>query len=145
MDSLQSSLIINGKVPYDNSMELSFKELTKRDVINVSDGRCLGRMTDLKLEFPKGNLSGIVVPGRKMNFIFRLFDKSELFIPVSKILKIGGDAILVDLDGKERREPKPHGVKPPVPPCPPVPPFPPSPCPPDPCEAPFLSGDDDDI
>ena len=79
-------------------MELSFKELQKRDVINTADGRCLGRITNLKLAFPSGSLTGITVPGRKVNFFLRIFDKSETFIPVSKILKIGGDVILVDLE-----------------------------------------------
>ena len=78
-------------------MELSFKELQKRDVINIADGRCLGRITDLKLSFPGGVLTGIVVPGRRVNFFLKLFDKSETFIPVSRIIKIGGDVILVEI------------------------------------------------
>ena len=77
-------------------MELSFNELKKRDVINISDGRCLGRMTNLKLKFPQGLLTGIYVPGKKRGF-FGFFDKSEIFIEVNKILKIGGDVILFDL------------------------------------------------
>ena len=76
-------------------MELSFNELKKRDVINISDGRCLGRITDLKLCFPEGILVGISVPGKKAKGIFRIFDKSEIFIDVNKIIKIGGDVILV--------------------------------------------------
>ena len=106
-------------------MELSFKELQKRDVINTSDGRCLGRITDMKLSFPGGVLTGITVPGRRVNFFLRLFDKSETFIPVSKITRIGGDVILVDLDCGEVCSPSVRGKKP----KPPVPP--PSPC--DPC------------
>lgn len=105
-------------------MELSFKELQKRDVINTADGRCLGRITDLKLAFPSGTLTGISVPGRKLNFITRIFDKSETFIPVSKIIKIGGDVILVNLDCGDVCSPSVKGKKP-------KPPVPPSPC--DPC------------
>lgn len=78
-------------------MELSFNELKKRDVINVPDGRCLGRIVDLKLNFPNGVLSGIVVPGRKTRRIFAFFDRSEIYIDRSRIIKIGGDVILVDI------------------------------------------------
>ncbi len=96
-------------------MELSFNELKKRDVINISDGRCLGRLTNLKLKFPQGILTGIYVPGKKRG-LFSCFDKSEIFIEVNKILKIGGDVILVDL----RKDAIPRPPEPqPLPPCPP--------------------------
>ncbi len=79
-------------------MELSYNELRKRDVINISDGRCLGRIIDIRLCFPEGVLVGIVVPGRRTRGILRLFDKSELYIDESRILKIGGDVILVNVN-----------------------------------------------
>lgn len=78
-------------------MELTYNELKKRDVINIADGRCLGRITDMKLKFPQGVLVGIFVPGRRRRGLFACFDKSEMFIDESKILKIGGDVILVDI------------------------------------------------
>ncbi len=78
-------------------MELSYSELSKRDVINVADGRCLGRIIDLTLSFPRGVLTGITVPGRRNRGLFSFFDKSRIFIEVNKIIKIGGDVILVDL------------------------------------------------
>ncbi len=118
-------------------MELTFKDLKKRDVINVADGRCLGHITNIKLVFPSGTLTGIFVPGKKSNGIFRIFDRSETFISQKNIIKIGGDVILVDLKCGETCEQsvslngeKPN--RPPKNPCPP--PCPPScsPCPP-PC------------
>ena len=93
-------------------MQLSFRELRKKDVINVADGRCLGRIIDLTLNFPQGVLTGITVPGRKI-FGFRLFDRTEVFIEESKILKIGGDVILVNLKGDINYYPP----KPPKPDC----------------------------
>jgi len=115
-------------------MELSFNELKKRDVINISDGRCLGRITDLKLCFPEGILVGISVPGKKAKGIFKIFDKSEIFIDVNKIIKIGGDVILVDLRRSDSCLPKPNNghhspPRPVPPPCPP-------PCPPRPTPQP---------
>lgn len=77
-------------------MELTYKQLKSRDVINVSDGKCLGRITNIKFGFPQGVITGIFVPGRRI-YGFRIFDRSEVFIEESKIVKIGGDVILVDL------------------------------------------------
>ena len=79
-------------------MELTYNELKKRDVINVTDGRCLGRIIDLRLSFPKGVLVGIVVPGRRVKGIVRFFDKSQLYIDQSRIIRIGGDVILVNIN-----------------------------------------------
>ncbi len=78
-------------------MELTYKELSKREVINIVDGKSLGRITNLTLSFPGGKLSGITVPGKNQNFFSKIFSKSELYIPVNKILKIGNDVILVNL------------------------------------------------
>lgn len=105
-------------------MELTFRELKKRDVINISDGRCLGRISDLKLCFPDGVLTAIAVPGKKHG-LFSFFDKSQVFIEVDAILKIGGDVILVDLrkNGKKQAVEKP---------CP-KPKRPPQNCPPNKC------------
>ncbi len=117
-------------------MELTYKELAKRDVINVADGRCLGRIINAKFKFPQGVLVGIFVPSRKNKGIFWFLDKSTLYIDVSKIIKIGGDVILVDIncgDGCSQNTPV---YKPPKPknnqssPCPPSPQHCAPPCPP---------------
>lgn len=93
-------------------MDLTFKELQKRDVINIVDGKCLGNITDLKLSFPNGKLVGIVVPGKKLNFFLKLFDKSSLFIDQSQINKIGGDVILVTVNCGDDCAPFVKGNKP---------------------------------
>lgn len=109
-------------------MKLTFNELKKRDVINVVDGQCLGRIVDLTLQFPKGNLVGISVPARRKRGILYLFDKSTLYIEEQNIIKIGSDVILVNVNCgntcspsvnlNDRTNCKP--IKPPCsPPCPP--------------------------
>ncbi len=119
-------------------MELTYKQLSKRDVINVADGRCLGRICDATFSFPRGILTGIFVPARKNKGFFWFLDKSTLFISVNKIIKIGGDVILVDVrcgdnclptttvNGKENKPNQcpPRPSKPPhcAPKCPPCPP-----------------------
>ncbi|MCL2861032.1 MAG: YlmC/YmxH family sporulation protein [Firmicutes bacterium] len=71
--------------------EMSFLELRSKEVINVIDGRRLGRVCDVILGGHKGHLKGIVVP-----FSRRFFFKSQdIFIPFECIDKIGEDAILV--------------------------------------------------
>ena len=110
---------------YLKYMELTYNQLKSRDVINVADGKCLGRIINVKFKFPQGVIVGIFVPGRR-TWGLRLFDKSEIFIEESKILKIGGDVILVDLKCADScapsvnlTPPKPK-PKPCPPPCPPV-------------------------
>ena len=78
-------------------MELLLSELQKRDVINMVDGRCLGRIIDILFAFPEGKIKAIVVPGRCNRGILKLFDRSRLNIPERNIVKIGGDVILVNL------------------------------------------------
>ena len=115
-------------------MELTQKELAKRDVINVADGRCLGRIVNMKFKFPQGVIVGIFVPARKNKGIFWFLDRSTLYIDVSKIVKIGGDVILVDIkcgDTCSQSTQVGKTPRPPISPCPPNPPCPPiSPCPP---------------
>ena len=107
-------------------MELSFNELKRREVININDGKSLGYITDITLSFPSGVLTGITVPEHKMNWLVRLFNKTEIFIGVENILKIGNDVILVNLKcgelcaesiGVGKSNPKPKPPCPPPKPC----------------------------
>lgn len=74
-------------------METSFCELKQKEVINVKDGKRLGRIVDIVFCCPEGKITGIVVPGGR-SF---LFSKNEMFIDWRNIEKIGEDAILVDI------------------------------------------------
>lgn len=104
-------------------MEYSFSDLRQKDVINVTDGKHLGRVCDMKFTFPENKIIGFTVTGSKS---FK-FSRQEIFVPVSDVQKIGKDAVLVNLSDGCPKPPKPP--KPPRPPhCPP--PFAPN-CPPD--------------
>ena len=67
-------------------MELSYRDIKKKDVINVVDGSCLGNVIDMVFTFPKGQIAGIVVPGSKCHKIFRFLNRSELYIDKRKIV-----------------------------------------------------------
>ncbi len=83
---------------YYFNMDLSFKELKKREVINIADGKSYGHIKNLVISFPYGYLTGIIVSQCGAKGIFSIFDNSELFISVKKINKIGNDVILVNLN-----------------------------------------------
>ena len=74
-------------------MEVSYIDLKNKEVINVLDGRKLGHIVDIIFDNLTGQVNGVVVPGNK-----KLFRKSEdIFVPLTKIKKIGNDVILVVL------------------------------------------------
>lgn len=79
-------------------MEFSFSELRTKEVVNTQDGRRLGRVCDVALCYPENRWLGIIVPGS------RGFGKkrSDLFIDLRSIVKIGEDVILVNV-GSSRR------------------------------------------
>ena len=77
-------------------METSFLELRCKEVVNVVDGRRLGHIVDVIFNLENGCLQGIVVPGER-NFWNVLKSGMELFIPLSQIVKVGEDAVLVEL------------------------------------------------
>ena len=100
-------------------MELTYNELAKKDVINIADGRCLGRIKDVKFKFPQGVLIGIYLPARKNKGLFWFLDKSTLYIDVSQIVKIGGDVILVNISCGDNCSPNTKVGKEPPNKCPP--------------------------
>lgn len=76
-------------------VEVSFCELRTKMVINVVDGKALGRIVDIVFSRENAKVIGVVVPGDKN---FHLWGhKHELFVPYENILRIGVDAVLVEL------------------------------------------------
>ena len=80
-------------------MELSFNEIRSREVVNIYDGKRLGRIIDITFEKETGRILGVVVPAIK-----KAFKKAEdIFIPLELIKKIGEDVILVKLSPIEEQ------------------------------------------
>ena len=77
--------------------DLAFCELRCKDVINVIDGKCLGRVCDVIFSRCNGRVMGFIVPGEARFRILRR--REDMFIPFNCICKIGCDVILVELKG----------------------------------------------
>lgn len=71
-------------------------DLKIRDVVNITDGRRLGVMSDIEVDLETGRVTAIIVPGTSRLFGI-LGRDSDYVIPWDKIKKIGPDVILVEL------------------------------------------------
>ena len=74
-------------------MEMSFSEIRTKEVVNTADGKKLGKVCDVVFCFPENRLLGFVVPGSRS---FGL-KKTDFFIDLKNIVKIGDDVILVNV------------------------------------------------
>ncbi len=74
-------------------MSITYQELKKKDVLEISSGKNLGKISDLIIEKKSGKVLKIVVPGKRSGFL----SCENLEIKYSRIEKIGDDVILVDL------------------------------------------------
>jgi YlmC/YmxH family sporulation protein len=76
-----------------------------REVININDGRKLGIVSDVEIDFGQGKIISIVIPGPGK--LMGLFGKdNDIVIPWKNIKKVGIDVILVDIDDNNKNEEK---------------------------------------
>ena len=75
--------------------DLTFCELREKEIVNVVDGRRLGRINDMAIGC-NGRVIGIMAPGGKGGWK-TVSGKDSVFIPWQNIAKIGDDVILVNL------------------------------------------------
>lgn len=80
-----------------NARQYSFLELSKKTVVNVADGKELGRTCDI-IFTNCGGVCGFSVPGKK-SLLKTITSAESIFIPWNRIIKIGADTILVELVG----------------------------------------------
>lgn len=80
-----------------NALFWKASELRALDVINVVDGRKLGRITDLDVDLKEGKIRAIILPGEGRSF-WPLDRYSDIAVPWEQIVRIGADVILVELD-----------------------------------------------
>ncbi|KAB3533176.1 YlmC/YmxH family sporulation protein [Alkaliphilus serpentinus] len=75
---------------------LRASELTQKEVINVTDGKRIGVITDLEVDLIKGRITAIIIPA--LGKFMGIFGKEHDFeIPWNQIKKIGEDVILVEI------------------------------------------------
>ncbi|MCD7728420.1 MAG: PRC-barrel domain-containing protein [Clostridia bacterium] len=89
-------------------MEFSYNSVKKMDVVNISDGKHLGKTCDVIFDYPENRIQGFYVTGGKGFHLTR----QDIFLPLSAVIRIGEDVILTDIKhcvpfkgkrGKERR------------------------------------------
>ncbi len=78
-------------------MVCKFSELKKKKVVNILDGKVLGKITDLTFTYPEGKITDFIVS--------QGFCRDEYLVAICCINKIGDDAVLVSLkNGCETEE-----------------------------------------
>ncbi len=76
---------------------IKISDLRTREVVNVQDGRKLGVIKDLDLDVEKGRINALVLPGPN-RFINIFTRREDIVVPWERIVKIGRDVILVEVN-----------------------------------------------
>lgn len=85
-------------------MEMTFSEIRTKEVVNTADGRKLGRVCDMVFCYPENRILGFVVPATR-SFGAK---KTDFFIDLKNIVKIGDDVILVNVGFARANSQKPR-------------------------------------
>lgn len=81
---------------------MRFCELQEKEVINVCNCKCLGCVKDLEFDECNGCICALIVPG-PCKWLGCIGREYELRIPWCKIVRIGPDIVLVDINESECR------------------------------------------
>lgn len=76
---------------------MSFSQLRRKDVVNVCDGKRLGRPIDVMFN-QRSCIEALVVPGPCTVAGMFSRDREGIVIPWDKVKRIGDDVILVEID-----------------------------------------------
>lgn len=76
---------------------MRFLELRDKEVINCKNCKRLGYVADLEFNSCNGQIEGFIVPGPGKLFAC-LGSCNEYYIPFCKVVRIGPDIVLVDID-----------------------------------------------
>lgn len=76
-------------------IEYTFCQLREREVVNIADGKRLGRIIDMGFNC-QGKILGIILPANR-KFFKNITNNDNIFVPWRQVLKIGDDVILVEL------------------------------------------------
>lgn len=71
-------------------------ELREKEIINISDGKRLGFVSDIEINMITGHIEAIIIPTEN-RFLSIFAKEGDMILPWDKIEKIGQDVILVEL------------------------------------------------
>jgi YlmC/YmxH family sporulation protein len=90
---------------------MTFRELCKKEVVQLEQGVCLGKIDDLTIDPDTAAVQELIMLGRPK--LFGLLGREEsLTIPWEEVEKIGVDAILIRTELPHRGETERQGAKP---------------------------------
>lgn len=76
---------------------LSTDKLKNKEVINISDGKSLGFVSDIEVDLERGTIGGIVIPAQRSMFGWFGRNGEDMLIKWERVKTVGDDVILVDL------------------------------------------------
>ena len=75
---------------------MRLSELQKKDIVNIKDGKKIGKIIDVYFDETSGYMIKFII--EKTNFVKSLFSNTdEIVIKFSQIKKMGEDVILIDI------------------------------------------------
>lgn len=77
---------------------IRISEIGAKNIVNATDGRILGQISDFEINPDDGKIRNILLPGAGKPGLFR--KKEYISIPWREIKKIGFDVILVESTGQ---------------------------------------------
>ena len=75
---------------------INYNDLKKKCVVNILDGKKLGKIKDVNFSFPEGKISSFIVGDANI-----FSGKDDLVVNLCCVNKIGDDAVLVSLADEE--------------------------------------------
>lgn len=76
---------------------MRLSDLQNKDIVNISDGRNIGNIIDVKIDEVSGNILSFIIEPNRNFFKFLRSDKLDTEINWKSITKIGEDVILVKI------------------------------------------------
>lgn len=77
---------------------LKISEIQSKDIVNISDGKVLGHISDLDINLETGAVESIIIGGTGKMLTFLGGRETEIVILWANIVKIGSDVILVRIE-----------------------------------------------
>lgn len=82
-------------------MDYNLSDLKKKNVVNINDGKNMGKITDVIVSFPENTWESFIV-GDKLKC---LFSGDTYIVNMCCVDKIGEDTIFVRLSPNKKKEP----------------------------------------